>query len=206
MSISSEISRLQTAKADIADAIADKGVTVPSGSTLDDFADLIDAIQTGGGGGITAATGEITLATDVAAPSSNSASVLFPGLDLDFKPDFLWITMTEASFQSLTTVSNHIFGVIAMKKTAMQTMRYGTNSSTASLTKDTVFMAFVSATTTTDSSNGYMENGVSMISLNSVNNEYWKLNDDGTFNFGANGSSRLGWYAGTYRYVAAKFS
>lgn len=51
MSIASEIARLQTVKADIKAAIEDKGVTVPSGSTLDNFADLVEAIQTGGGGG-----------------------------------------------------------------------------------------------------------------------------------------------------------
>ena len=51
MSIASEITRLQTAKADIKAAIEGKGVTVPSAATLDDYADLVEAIQTGGGGG-----------------------------------------------------------------------------------------------------------------------------------------------------------
>lgn len=50
MSIASEISRIQTAKADIADSITNKGVTVPSSAKIDDMADLIDAIQTGGSG------------------------------------------------------------------------------------------------------------------------------------------------------------
>jgi hypothetical protein len=49
MSISSEITRLQTAKADLATAIEGKGVTVPSATKLDGYADLVDAIQTGGG-------------------------------------------------------------------------------------------------------------------------------------------------------------
>ena len=205
MSISSEISRLLSAKADLKSAIEAKGVTVSSSATLDDYDSFVAAIQTGGGG-ITAATGEFTLASDVAQPSTNTSSVLFPGLDLDFKPDFLWITMTEASFQNLSNVTNHLFGVIAIPKTAIQTMRYGSNSSTASLTKSTVFMAFSATATSTDSGNGYMQNGIAMIALSSVDNEYWKLNDDGTFNFGANGTSRLGWYAGTYRYIAVKFS
>lgn len=50
MSIASEITRLQTAKADLKTAIEGKGVTVPSSATLDDYADLVDDIQTGGGG------------------------------------------------------------------------------------------------------------------------------------------------------------
>lgn len=47
MSIASEITRLQGVKADILDAIADKGVTVPVGSALDDCPDLIASISGG---------------------------------------------------------------------------------------------------------------------------------------------------------------
>lgn len=50
MSIATEISRLQQAKADIKTAIEGKGVTVPSDATLDDYADLVDSISGGGGG------------------------------------------------------------------------------------------------------------------------------------------------------------
>lgn len=50
MSIASEITRLQGVKSDILTAIADKGVTVPTGSMLDDCPDLIASISSGGGG------------------------------------------------------------------------------------------------------------------------------------------------------------
>jgi hypothetical protein len=50
VSIASEITRLQTAKADLKTAIEGKGVTVAASATLDDYADLVDAIETGGGG------------------------------------------------------------------------------------------------------------------------------------------------------------
>ena len=50
MSIATAISALQSASADIADAIEAKGVTVPSGSGYEDYATLIGNIQTGGGG------------------------------------------------------------------------------------------------------------------------------------------------------------
>lgn len=49
MSIASEITRLQTAKSDLATSIASKGVTVPANATLDDYAALVDSIQQGGG-------------------------------------------------------------------------------------------------------------------------------------------------------------
>jgi len=50
MAISDEITRLQTAKADLKTAIEGKGVTVPSSTKLDGYADLVDSIETGGGG------------------------------------------------------------------------------------------------------------------------------------------------------------
>ena len=50
MSISSEISRISQNVSAALTAIANKGVTVPSGSNSDDLATLIGQIQTGGGG------------------------------------------------------------------------------------------------------------------------------------------------------------
>lgn len=48
MSIASEITRIQGAKANLKTAIEGKGVTVPSSTKLDGYADLVDDIQTGG--------------------------------------------------------------------------------------------------------------------------------------------------------------
>lgn len=50
MSIATEITRLQGAKADLKTSIESKGVTVPSSAKLDDYASYVDAIQQGGGG------------------------------------------------------------------------------------------------------------------------------------------------------------
>ena len=46
MSISNEITRLQTAKSDLKSAIENKGVTVPSAIKLDGYASLVDDIET----------------------------------------------------------------------------------------------------------------------------------------------------------------
>ena len=48
MSISSEIARISGNVGDAFEAIEGKGVTVPSGSTSDDLADLISQISGGG--------------------------------------------------------------------------------------------------------------------------------------------------------------
>lgn len=44
MSIQTQVQRLETAKADLAEALEAKGVTVPDGSTLDEYAQLVDQI------------------------------------------------------------------------------------------------------------------------------------------------------------------
>ena len=51
MTVQSEIDRIAGAKSDIATAIANKGVAVPSGTKLDGMSALIDSISGGGGGG-----------------------------------------------------------------------------------------------------------------------------------------------------------
>jgi len=48
MSVADEILRIQQAKSDLATSIAAKGVTVPSATTIDGYAALVDQIQTGG--------------------------------------------------------------------------------------------------------------------------------------------------------------
>lgn len=49
MSIASELTRLLNAKRALAASIENKGVTVPASATLEDYAALVDQIQTGGG-------------------------------------------------------------------------------------------------------------------------------------------------------------
>lgn len=51
MSIQSEVSRLQSAKASLAAAIEAKGVSVPETTKLDGYSDLVEQIEAGGGGG-----------------------------------------------------------------------------------------------------------------------------------------------------------
>ena len=65
MSIATEITRLTNAKAAIKTAIEGKGVTVPSSTKLDGYADLIDDIQTGGGGAtLTPTAGDYPVVSD----------------------------------------------------------------------------------------------------------------------------------------------
>ena len=49
MSVATELTRIQTAKADIKASIEAKGVTIPSDALINQYADYVDEIQTGGG-------------------------------------------------------------------------------------------------------------------------------------------------------------
>ena len=71
MSIASEITRLQGAKASIKSAIEAKGVTVPSNALLDSFATYIAQISGGGSTGLEYETGTYTPAQDIAVPTIN---------------------------------------------------------------------------------------------------------------------------------------
>lgn len=64
MSIATDISRIKGNITAALAAIADKGVTVPDGSTSDALASLIASIEAGGGGGAKIATGSFTPAED----------------------------------------------------------------------------------------------------------------------------------------------
>ena len=68
MSIASEITRIQNAKASIKTAIENKGVQVPSNALLDTFATYIAQI-TGGSSNITIETGTYTPSEDIARPT-----------------------------------------------------------------------------------------------------------------------------------------
>ena len=85
MSIATEISRIQSAKADIKTAIEAKGVTVPSSATIDTYDDYVSQISGGGGG--------------IPMPSNLSAATLND-----------YGSLTSASIKSgVTIISNSAF-------------------------------------------------------------------------------------------------
>ena len=74
MSIQSEINRITDARDDSFDAVAAKGVTVPTGSTIDDLPTLIGQIQTGGGGSVTVNPLSVTQNGTYTAPTGTAYS------------------------------------------------------------------------------------------------------------------------------------
>ena len=127
MSISSEITRISNAKTAISESIANKGVTVPSGTKIDGMAALIDSIQTGGGGAVqpskaltVTSNGTTTITPD--APydaikqvdltvnvASDGFKITFPATATNwnkiYDASLLFSDGTEKSFTSYSSVS-----------------------------------------------------------------------------------------------------
>lgn len=78
MSVQDQLSRLQSAKATLAAAIAGKGVTVPQAATLDTYGSLVDQISAGGGGsGVR--TCRLVIGTSTAGWTQSDCDVLCTG-------------------------------------------------------------------------------------------------------------------------------
>lgn len=81
MSISTEITRISGNVSAALNAIGNKGVTVPQGTTSDDLATLIGSIQTGGGGTyVKTKTGTVT--------GGGTTTIQ---ITCDFEPDLIYV-------------------------------------------------------------------------------------------------------------------
>lgn len=74
MSIATEIARISSAKSDILTAIADKGVSTAGAVHIEDCPALINAIETGGGGGNTLYNSAITATSTASATAAYTAT------------------------------------------------------------------------------------------------------------------------------------
>ena len=199
--------QLNTDLTSVANAIRTKGGTSAQLAFAQGFVSAIEAISGGGGvpGIADAEAGIITVETDIATPA-NTATKLFPGLDLDFKPDFLWISMTRETWDGLaaTASANHIYWLVAVTSELMPVLRFGNTSS--SQNRETAFIyggnSVWSATSDADGGHG-VQGGANVL------NALWALNDDGTLSYSRNGTSsnaQTAIYAGQYQYVAVKLN
>lgn len=99
MSIASEITRITNKRDASFTAVANKGVTVPSGSTIDDLPGLINSIPTGGGG----STYSVTMSLNGVTSSTDDTSVL--------KGNSFFADLTPASGETIDVVTITMGGV-----------------------------------------------------------------------------------------------
>ena len=113
MSISTEIARLQQAKADLKTAIEAKGVTVPAATTLDGYAALVDQIQQGGG--------TLPYDAEIEYIESTGTQYIDTGITLVYATEVmemnLDIAITSGSSRQLNGANGYLFfGVNASQK------------------------------------------------------------------------------------------
>lgn len=114
MSIATDVSRIKGNITAALAAIADKGVTVPDGSTSDALASLIASIEAGGGGGDTILgynnflSGTITLAEE-----STDVIILVEGEQ--FKEDtYAFCALWDSNIKVISVTDNSHVGVSAL--------------------------------------------------------------------------------------------
>ena len=141
MSVQSEITRLENAKAAIKAAIEGKGVTVPDGTLLDGMASLIESIEAGGGDtlfGTYFETGSIIPASDITTDytiqfQKNFANI--PGNDNEPRYMFVLWCSIPPGYTSVAIPNNSwawVFIGRRKKSTAIPYGQYLSNSGSVS--------------------------------------------------------------------------
>lgn len=115
MSIASELNRLLQAKSDLATSITNKGVTVPSATTIDGYAALVDQIQQGGGLPYDSkveyleCNGTQYIDTGIAVTSGMNVTIKFSPTLKDSTNNMLYGYIdTGTSLQNYATTSNNV--------------------------------------------------------------------------------------------------
>lgn len=104
MSVATEITRIQGAKADLKTSIEAKGVTVPSATLISGYAALVDQIETGGGGGgLPDSDGLIDIEISTSGPQTGGT------FNLEYIPTYLMKYTSASAVDTVAgfTISNH---------------------------------------------------------------------------------------------------
>lgn len=151
------------------------------------------------GGSVTAATGTVTLTSDLSLTTSAQP---IPGLQLSFQPDVFYILETRSSFESKSSITGGLFGFLTLRKSIFAPL--GSNSSNVYDDASGDFATFPMYTlvSNVETENGYMVGGLSAIGKSYQ--PRFVLNSNGTVSVGRYSSATTKMYTGTYRYIAVK--
>lgn len=162
------------------------------------FGDAIAAIPTGGGG-VTAETGTITLASDFGLSTSPQN---IPGLQLSFQPDFFYIVITRDSYEAKTSPGTGLWAMLAAKRTFFPPGAASGSATPETATADYTFMTVTGSTANSSITGGY---GIGTMGyLGASYYSRFSVNANGTISVGRWSSASTYMKAGTYRYFAVK--
>ena len=195
----------------------DEGKVVSNGALVSQTSDTVTTNDTydttlinsltvnvsGGGGSANAATGTITLASDVSLPTNGGVNI--PGLALNFVPDFFWLMPERSSFESIVTPGGGLWGVMAYKRTWFPPIAISGTTTPETEVSDYTWFVQNPVVANASISNGYGLNGTGS-ALNASFYSRYAVNSDGTITVGRYSTASTKMFAGTYRYFAYKLS
>lgn len=170
MSIATEITRLQGAKADLKTSIEAKGVTVPSATLISGYASLVDQIS--GGGGLPDSDGLVGMSIATGDMTESAAT-----LTLTYIPTYLLryapsSAISNTSGFTISSKSIHYPSIVWSCSKSEVTISGYTATIPGGSDEDVVFTAtwigYEGETHTTSKTIHIMNLGVSMISVTSV--------------------------------------
>ena len=147
MSVQSEITRLENAKAAIKAAIEGKGVTVPDATLLDGMAQLIESIEVGGGEenlfGTYFETGSIIPASDITSDYTINFQINFtqiPGnSNTPYYNFFLWCSIPPGD-TSVEIPNGSLAWILFARRKRNTTIAYGQYLSSSGSLKNLTYL------------------------------------------------------------------
>lgn len=137
MSIASDVTRIESAKAAIKAAIEGKGVTVPDATLLDGMASLIESIEAGGGGDIKIEQGSVTFAEEQSSYSfvTDSPDIFIAYIEDDSNPQYsssqyIWVMIQDTrlfDYYGKMTKTHYLFGYSAGSRKYYVPFKCGVN-------------------------------------------------------------------------------
>lgn len=186
--------------------VAQTSDTVTENDTYDTT--LIDSLivnVSGGGSSVTAATGTVTLVSDVAMPTANQQPIAFPGLQLPFEPDFIYIIMDRNSFNLKSSMVSGLYGLLALKKSLAAPFANSASNYFEDAEGDHIIL--IHTNTMSGMPTDLYPNGYALRELGWLGKQYYgrySINSDGTISVARYSSAGTVIVSGVYRYFAIK--
>ena len=162
-----------------------------------------------GGGGTHSASGNIVIPQDIVVSQSGTPTVLFPGLQLPFVPDYLVLWIDKADYEAGANVSVTPFIEVTRKHDTYPPFRFTNAESTVSIYENEDYFFRITNTkgTCTDPavSGGYGISVSILVLINLTSSPGWAINSNGTLTVGtAHSGGDLTISAATWHYYALK--
>ena len=167
---------------------------------------ILPTTQGGGSSDVHSASGDITVVSDIVVSAGGTPSAVFPGLQLPFIPDFLWLWQDPTDYQT-NGVAFSPFVMAVKKFPNVLPFRHSASLTSYSTyaNRTHLFFSTTNRSTSTDPAypGGYCV--TTFVCMNLDVSPGWNMNNDGTITVSTNnGGADNTIKAGTWHYQALK--